>query len=64
MKEQEQVPLECKLETQETMSPRELRGRLADLHRRLEDIEDAAFNRHFVIMVAFVVLLLRGCSAN
>ncbi|MBL9187888.1 MAG: hypothetical protein JNK23_10440 [Opitutaceae bacterium] len=44
----------------EEMTARELRGRLADMHRRLERLE--ANRGHTFIICALVILLLRGCS--
>jgi len=44
------------------MSETELQGRLADIHRRLQRIERAANNKgHTFIILALLVLLMRGC---
>ncbi len=44
------------------MTTREHRNRLSDMHRRLERIEaHAAFKGHTFMIIALIILLLRGC---
>lgn len=44
------------------MKPEELRGRLEDIHRRLERIESGALDwGHLVLMTIVLLVLMRAC---
>lgn len=46
------------------MKDEELRGRLVDLHERLERVElEASRKGHFVVILLLLVLVARGCGA-